>query len=159
LDTKANTALTYLWCDNNKISELDLSNNTELRILWCTDNQLTGLNISNNTNLVNLDCSNNYIQSTDKVIGWQEIALVLGDNFIFGLQKVKPLFTPGDLNDDGDIDLADLMLLRRHLAGWTDLGLNGEAADCNGDGDIDLADLMLLRRYLAGWDIKLGKQD
>ena len=64
-------------------------------------------------------------------------------------EKLPIDFIYGDLNGDGEIDLADLMLLRRHLAGWTGLGINLDAADINDDGDVDLADLMLLRRRLA----------
>jgi len=69
-----------------------------------------------------------------------------------------PDFIYGDLNGDGEIDLADLMLLRRHLAGWENLGIDMRATDVNADGDIDLADLMLLRRKLAGWDIVFDPQ-
>ena len=59
----------------------------------------------------------------------------------------------GDLNDDGTINLADLTLLTRHLADWTDYAeINEDAADINEDGQVSLADLTYLTRALAGWE-------
>jgi hypothetical protein len=69
-----------------------------------------------------------------------------------------PTFTYGDLNDDGDIDSIDVLLLRRLAAGWTETGADALAADVNGDGDIDSIDVLLLRRYAAGWNVTLGPQ-
>ena len=57
--------LTYLYCRNNKISELDLSHNTELSRLDCSSNTLTHLDITNNTKLVNLSCYGNYLSDLD----------------------------------------------------------------------------------------------
>jgi len=70
---------------------------------------------------------------------------------------------PGDVNGDGVINLADIILLRRyvarhftHLYGniWLDnagneVYFNRAAADVNGDGQVNLADIILLRRYVA----------
>ena len=53
------TALEYLKCNNNQLTELDVSNNTELKWLECNNNQLAELNVSNNTALTRLDCSFN----------------------------------------------------------------------------------------------------
>ena len=48
------------------------------------------------------------------------------------------------------------MLLKKHLAGYTGLNIDTEAADVNGDGKIDSKDAVRLLRYLAGYDVKLG---
>ena len=61
----------------------------------------------------------------------------------------------GDLNNDGQVDLADLMYMRRYLAGG-DVKINLDAADFFFNGVIDLGNLMYLRRYLVGgswWDV------
>ncbi|MBW8050116.1 MAG: T9SS type A sorting domain-containing protein [Cytophagales bacterium] len=59
----ANTALLYLWCDNNQLTALpDLSTNIALQQLRCYNNQLTALPVlSANTALLELFCSNNQL--------------------------------------------------------------------------------------------------
>lgn len=67
-------------------------------------------------------------------------------------------FTYGDVNNDGEINMKNLGMLRRYLAGGYDLtDFVSEAADVNGDGEVTVKDLGILRRYLAGgYDIALG---
>ena len=59
LDVTGNTALTYLYCSNNQLTELDVTMNTALTELSCDDNQLTKLDISNNQNLSLFRCIGN----------------------------------------------------------------------------------------------------
>jgi len=59
------TALTYLYCENNQLTSLDVSQNTVLNDLTCYNNQLTSLNISQNTSLTVLRSSGNNITSLD----------------------------------------------------------------------------------------------
>lgn len=64
--------------------------------------------------------------------------------------------TPGDPNGDGVIDLKDVVLIRRYLAGGWDLTVNEANADVNDDGILDLKDVVILKRYLAGgWNVTL----
>lgn len=65
----------------------------------------------------------------------------------------------GDVNNDGNVDLLDVTVLRRHLADWDGYAdIVKLAADVNEDGNIDLLDATILRRYLAGWEgVQLGK--
>ena len=68
-----------------------------------------------------------------------------GINFIFSPQKKI-----GDINGDGVINVADLVLLSRYIAELetlTDTQL--KAADVNGDGKVNIADLVRLARWLA----------
>ena len=61
----------------------------------------------------------------------------------------------GDANGDNSIDLKDVTVMRRALAGW-DVAVNDTAADINKDGSFDLKDVVILRRYLAGsWGVVL----
>jgi hypothetical protein len=55
------TALEYLYCNDNNLDELNVSNNTRLSYLNCNNNRLTEIYISNNTNtaLTQLHCSDN----------------------------------------------------------------------------------------------------
>ena len=59
------TALTYLYCNYNHLTTLDVSKNTTLTDLSCTDNQLTTLDISKNTALTYLRCYNNQLTVLD----------------------------------------------------------------------------------------------
>lgn len=69
----------------------------------------------------------------------------------------KPEFEYGDVNNDGKVNLLDLIALRKHLAKWN-ITIDTTAADCNGDGNVNLLDLIAMRKYLAHWDIVLGPQ-
>ena len=61
LDVSQNTALTYLICNNNQLTALDVSQNTALTHLDCRYNQLMDLNVSQNTGLTYLNCSKNQL--------------------------------------------------------------------------------------------------
>lgn len=64
----------------------------------------------------------------------------------------------GDVNNDGVIGLADVMLLKQYLAGNENANktLIAKAADTDGDGDIDNDDVTLLSKYCVGWSVTLG---
>ena len=63
----------------------------------------------------------------------------------------------GDLNGDGSINLKDVVLLRRYIAGGWGVTLDEKLADVNGDNSVNLKDVVLLRRYIAGgWGVKFN---
>jgi Leucine-rich repeat (LRR) protein len=64
-DVSQNNSLTYLDCSGNNLTSLDVSSNTALTYLVCYSNQLTFLDISHNTALTLLSFSNNQIISLD----------------------------------------------------------------------------------------------
>lgn len=51
----------------------------------------------------------------------------------------------GDLNRNGKVDMADIVLLIRYQAGWS-ISIYEKAADINADSKISMADLVLLIR-------------
>ena len=59
------TALKTLYCDYNKLTEIDLSKNTALTSLNCANNQLKKLNLANNKELKTLNCNNNSLLELD----------------------------------------------------------------------------------------------
>lgn len=66
-------------------------------------------------------------------------------------------FMLGDVNKDGVVDIKDVTILRRYLAGTVAADtVDAPAADCNEDGVVDIKDVTVLRRYLAG-TAELGK--
>ena len=64
--------------------------------------------------------------------------------------------TYGDVNGDGRVNTADLVLLARYLAEHPVTLAVPAAGDVNGDGRINTADLVLLARYLAEHNVYLG---
>ncbi len=64
--------------------------------------------------------------------------------------SIKVINTVGDVNDDGVVDVLDVIVLRRYLAGGYDVTIDEIAADIDNDGYITVADIVLLRRYLVG---------
>ena len=65
LDVSKNTALISLHCENNQLTSLDVSKNTALTELYCYNNQLTSLDVSKNTALTELSCTENQLISLD----------------------------------------------------------------------------------------------
>lgn len=50
----------------------------------------------------------------------------------------------GDVNGDGDVDIADVVVLVNHISGAGTTSFVEVASDINGDGDIDIADVVAL---------------
>ena len=62
----------------------------------------------------------------------------------------------GDADMNGELDLRDVTVMRRYLAGGWDVEPDFDHADVNWDGVVNLRDVALLRRFLAGdWDVQL----
>ncbi|MBR4344247.1 MAG: FecR domain-containing protein [Lachnospiraceae bacterium] len=57
--------LTYLVCQKNNLSSLDLSQNTQLKSLYCKENNITDLNIGTCSELIYLSCSKNQLAELD----------------------------------------------------------------------------------------------
>ena len=61
---------------------------------------------------------------------------------------------PGDVNDDGEVDIFDCVRLKKYIAGF-DVTISEANADVNGDGEIDIFDCVRLKKYLAGFNVEL----
>lgn len=61
---------------------------------------------------------------------------------------------PGDVNNDGKVNIFDVTRLERYLAGFN-VEINKNNANVNGDDKVNLFDLTRLKRYLAGFDVEL----
>ena len=62
-------------------------------------------------------------------------------------------YIPGDINGDGEVDIFDLVRLRRHI-----VGINVEIVanpDVNNDKEVDIFDLVRLRRYIVGMNVEI----
>ena len=61
---------------------------------------------------------------------------------------------PGDTNDDGNVSAADVLRLKKYLAGM-EVEINPSNTDVTGDGRVSAADLLRLKKYFAGMDVVL----
>ncbi len=89
LDLSNNTALTQLNCNNNQLTSLDLSNNTALIRLNCNNNQLTSLNLSKSTNLNYLECNDNQLTNLDLSKATNVANLICDNNNLTNLNLSK----------------------------------------------------------------------
>lgn len=62
----------------------------------------------------------------------------------------------GDVNGDGDIDLRDLLTLKKYLSEEKTDKIVLKNADLNADQKVDLKDFLVLKKYFAEWDVELG---
>ena len=73
--------------------------------------------------------------------------------------SVDPTLFYGDANLDGDIDLADAVLLNKAVAGVVSLNeLANKNADCNGNGTVTADDSMMLLQFLVHLINQLGPE-
>lgn len=62
------------------------------------------------------------------------------------LEPVEEYFITGDINNDGDINIYDVVFLRKALSA----GSGNKACDINGDGKISETDLTSIHNYILG---------
>lgn len=78
-------ALTELYCNLNNLTSLDITYNKQLTHIECNENQLSSLNASNCTNLIALSCYSNEITSLSLPNSEAMYALNCSDNQITSL--------------------------------------------------------------------------
>lgn len=80
------------------------------------------------------------------------------DSFSTYALATNDQITYGDANDDGDIDMRDVLLIRKYIAKQP-VKPNLAASDVTYDGDIDMRDVLLIRKYIAKQPVTLGPQN
>ena len=95
-----------------------------------------------------------YLKNTNEEVDVKSTSITFNDNGgAFGspsepfLIKVKPPYTLGDVNDDGEIDVTDVVLLFDFIMGEEVSDFVEAAADFNGDGEVDVTDVVMLFDY------------
>ena len=68
--------------------------------------------------------------------------------------QVKKVEVPGDSDDNGKVDLADIIALIRHLAGGG-ASVSKVNSNVTGDDNVDAQDVLCIMQYIAGWDVGL----
>ena len=59
-------------------------------------------------------------------------------------------YKKGDVNNDGDVDIADAVCIVNHVVGIPTPSFVAQAADVNGDGDVDIADAVRIVNLVVG---------
>ncbi|MBR7029863.1 MAG: leucine-rich repeat protein [Prevotella sp.] len=77
-------------------------------------------------------------------IGWDKEFDVITENIIVTAQYI----IPGDVNGDGQVNIADAVAIANYLLGKTVKGFNEAAADINFDGVINIADIVAVANIL-----------
>lgn len=105
-----------------------------------------------------------YLKGTQEEGEIKSASVTFADNTNAGMPsspitlKVKPPYTPGDTNGDGEVDLTDASLVFRYYSEFFEdssamaeagLVFVYDAADVNGDGWVDLTDASLIFRYYS----------
>ena len=136
-------------------TNLEDTSRSELNVLWYSDSDvdindelftinftLNG-NLSSGSSVVSLDYGDRDICN----IAGDSIALYIDDAVITVAEAL-----PGDIYEDGDINVYDITLLSRYITGLEKLTPRQlEAGDVNNDGDVDIKDVVKLAQYLVGW--------
>ena len=65
-----------------------------------------------------------------------------------GYFSEKSAFVRGDVNDDGDVNITDAIVLINYLLNCTAEGINLVAADCNDDNDVNISDVIAIINYI-----------
>ncbi|MCR5817383.1 MAG: RICIN domain-containing protein [Ruminococcus sp.] len=61
---------------------------------------------------------------------------------------------PGDVTNDGTVDIRDVTRLKQYLAKWN-VPITADNADVDGQAGVTVKDLTLLKQYLAKWNVTL----
>ena len=80
LNVSQNTKLLQLFCNNNQLPILNVSNLIDLTIFWCANNLLTNLNVTQNTKLISLVCNTNQLKVLDVLKNINLTVLVCENN-------------------------------------------------------------------------------
>ncbi len=89
-----------------------------------------------------------------KAILWITICCVLVAGVSVSAIAVQRV--AGDADGNGVVNLRDVVLTLRHLAGGWNVQIDEKAADVDADGDVTLKDTTQMSRYLAGgYDVTL----
>ncbi len=89
LNVSKNTLLKSLYCSDNQLKAFDVSKNTALEEMECNGNQITGLNVSKNTALWLLGCGGNPIKTLDVSKNTVLRVLACSDNLLNKLNVSK----------------------------------------------------------------------
>lgn len=60
---------------------------------------------------------------------------------------------PGDANGDEKVNIGDVSLILKYIAGW-EVTINADTSDVTGDDKVNISDVSLILKYIAGWEVE-----
>ena len=168
-DTSNVTDMSGMFSDMPALKEADLtgcdlSKVTDTSDMFRGDEALETIRVSENISLTEIPESGNMFSGCEKLTGGNGTKFDAnhtdaeyarpdkdGEPGYFTAKDTAPAFRIGDVNEDGNVDIMDAMLLTRYTSEWEGIEINLEAAEISGDGDVSLADAMILTRYVNNW--------
>ena len=70
--------------------------------------------------------------------------------------KFVPEYIPGDVNNDGTVNIMDVTTIQLHLASYTLDVFVEQSADVDDNGSIQIMDATTIQLFLAGYDVELN---
>jgi LruC domain-containing protein len=119
-----NTKLTFLVCEDNQISSLDVSNNTALETFFCGNSQLSSLDVSNNTALTGFGFSNSSITNIDVSNNTSLVFLSLFNNQLTSLDVSNNILLTTlvcSQNQLSTLDISNNTALKILHCGWNQI--------------------------------------
>ncbi len=158
---KANTTITYeAEAVKFSVDHVGVANGQYLILVLLGDAEIPTVENILYVNQVAADSEGNVSFATVYPKEIDESNIYLASAGLSGLTKIghikpaKPKYTPGDVNNDGKINMADVTAIRKYLISSDLYPLTiSEAADVNGDGKINMADVTAIRKYLISSDL------
>ena len=100
-----------------------------------------------------MDETTEFVFFSDSDGRWTDVCTV--DKLSISVYRHEKLPEPtgasllGDANDDGAVNMKDVLTMRKKLAGM-EVAMNAQNADVNQDAEVNMKDVLMLRKYLAG---------
>ncbi len=83
--------------------------------------------------------------------GWEELRCTVCGDLLDEGRELPALRLFGDINNSGEIDKYDYLMVKRAVMGTLTLdGIEAKAADVNNNGGIDKYDYLLIKRHVMG---------
>ena len=83
MDVSGAKCLYELFCENNQLTELDISSNTKLQVLSCKSNKISTLDVRKNKDLFSLSCDKNVnVKRNSHKITLKETSAVFKENLL-----------------------------------------------------------------------------
>ncbi len=141
---------------NRPINEESVRNSIEAKIAMQNNEDVeNGASVSG-ARLVNpyLELGGFYDLDNDGIaeeVGWDYNGDGITEIVAIGVDPTATyiVYAPGDANDDGAVNMKDVLVLRKIIADIA-VEYNEMNADVNGDGEINMKDVLVVRKYLAG---------
>lgn len=126
---------------NYKKTDPDALHNPGFKIDWAVDEN------GNHVDLAYIDFIKVY-SAVNQYCGWLgETSTEIGGGYDFHPDAVMPHILPGDVNEDGNVNISDVnVLIGLILAGVSDY----PTADVNGDGSINITDINAVIALILG---------